>query len=107
MSERQRINPKNGNPNKIMKFIYLFLFWEILDIINLETLISIRGINILRTKIIGLIVCTIIQTILKLIKVISMKYVIYDLLVDILEVIFQEPEAIDLMKLIINKINKK
>ncbi len=51
--------------------------------------------------------CTIIQAILKLIKVISMKYVIYDLLVDILEVIFQEPEAIDLMKLIINKINKK
>lgn len=90
-----------------MKFIYLFLFLEILDIINLETLISIRGINILRTKIIGLIVCTIIQAILKLIKVISMKYVIYDLLVDILEVIFQEPEAIDLMKLIINKINKK
>ena len=90
-----------------MKFIYLFLFLEILDIINLETLISIRGINILRTKIIGLIVCTIIQAILKLIKVISMKYVIYDLLVDILEVIFQEHEAIDLIKLIINKINMK
>ena len=90
-----------------MKFIYLFLFLKILDIINLETLISIRGINILRTKIIGLIVCTIIQAILKLIKVISMKYVIYDLLVDILEVIFQEHEAIDLIKLIINKINIK
>jgi len=90
-----------------MKFIYLFLFLEILDIINLETLISIRGINILRTKIIGLILSTIIQAILKLIKVISMKYVIYDLLLDILEIIFQEHEAIDLIKLIINKINMK
>lgn len=90
-----------------MKFIYLFLFLEILDIINLETLISIRGINILRTKIIGLILSPIIQAILKLIKVISMKYVIYDLLVDILEIIFQEHEAIDLIKLIINKINMK
>ena len=90
-----------------MKFIYLFLFLEILDIINLETLISIRGINILRTKIIGLILSPIIQAILKLIKVISMKYVIYDLLVDILEIIFQEHEAIDLIKLIINKKNMK
>ena len=90
-----------------MKFIYLFLFLEILDIINLETLISIKGINILRTKIIGLILSPIIQAILKLIKVISMKYVIYDLLVDILEIIFQEHEAIDLIKLIINKINMK
>lgn len=90
-----------------MKFIYLFLFLEILDIINLETLISIRGINILRTKIIGLILSPIIQAILKLIKVISMKYVIYDLLVDIFEIIFQEHEAIDLIKLIINKINMK
>ena len=90
-----------------MKFIYLFLFLEILDIINLETLISIRGINILRTKIIGLILSPIIQAILKLIKVISMKYVIYDLLVDILEIIFQEHEAIDLIKLIINKTNMK
>ena len=90
-----------------MKFIYLFLFLEILDIINLETLISIRGINILRTKIIGLILSPIIQAILKLVKVISMKYVIYDLLVDILEIIFQEHEAIDLIKLIINKINMK
>ena len=90
-----------------MKFIYLFLFLEILDIINLETLISIRGINILRTKIIGLILSLIIQAILKLIKVISMKYVIYDLLVDILEIIFQEHEAIDIIKLIINKINMK
>ena len=90
-----------------MKFIYLFLFLEILDIINLETLISIRGINILRTKIIGLILSPIIQAILKLIKVISMKYVIYDLLVDILEIIFQEHEAIDIIKLIINKINMK
>ena len=90
-----------------MKFIYLFLFLEILDIINLETLISIRGINILPTKIIGLILSPIIQAILKLIKVISMKYVIYDLLVDILEIIFQEHEAIDLIKLIINKINMK
>ena len=90
-----------------MKFIYLFLFLEILDIINLETLISIIGINILRTKIIGLILSLIIQAILKLIKVISMKYVIYDLLVDILEIIFQEHEAIDLIKLIINKINMK
>ena len=90
-----------------MKFIYLFLFLEILDIINLETLISIIGINILRTKIIGLILSPIIQAILKLIKVISMKYVIYDLLVDILEIIFQEHEAIDIIKLIINKINMK
>ena len=90
-----------------MKFIYLFFFLEILDIINLETLISIIGINILRTKIIGLILSPIIQAILKLIKVISMKYVIYDLLVDILEIIFQEHEAIDLIKLIINKINMK
>ena len=49
----------------------------------------------------------IIQAILKLIKVISMKYVIYDLLVDILEIIFQEHEAIDIIKLIINKINMK
>jgi len=76
-------------------FIFFIIFWII------------RGINILRTKIIGLILSTIIQAILKLIKVISMKYVIYDLLVDILEIIFQEHEAIDLIKLIINKINMK